>query len=287
MRYTHEYAMLPERAFQRKLFGNSPATLEGGGGGQPAPSSQPATSTVTNTNVPEYARPYVENMLGATQQQLFNTSPNPDGSVQITGVKPYTPYSNDPTAYFAGFSPLQTQVQQNVAGMQVPGQFADASNMAQQAGIAGLNAQYNPMSAGYNQVRGAQTGAAQMGYAPMSQAAMGSSRDMQAATGSAQDMQAAQMGGSPEAQAAAMQAAQLGNTPLAQASQFGGPRDVNALNVGTQDYTGSNVSKYMNPYIQSALDPQLAEVQRQYDITGAQQKSGAAKVGAFGGSRDA
>jgi len=84
-----------------------------------------------------------------------------------------------------------------------------------------------------------------------------------------------------------MQAAQLSNTPLTQAAQFGGPQDVNAQNVGTQDYTGGNVSKYMNPYLQSALDPQLAEVQRQYDITGTQQKSGAAKSGAFGGSREA
>jgi hypothetical protein len=43
----------------------------------------------------------------------------------------------------------------------------------------------------------------------------------------------------------------------------------------------------MNPYLKGALDPQLAEVQRQYDITGTQQKSGAAKSGAFGGSREA
>ena len=38
----------------------------GGGGG-------PTQTTVQNTNIPEYARPYVETMLGATQQQLFNT----------------------------------------------------------------------------------------------------------------------------------------------------------------------------------------------------------------------
>ena len=267
MRYTHEYAMLPERAFQRKLFGNSPVTLEGGGGGgQPPPA--PSSSTVTNTNIPDYARPYVETMLGATQQQLFNTQQNPGtpatydaegnqtsagtpGSVDITGVKPYTPYSNDPTAYFAGFSPLQTQVQQNVAGMQVPGQIADASNMAQQAGIAGLNSQYNPMTAGYNQVRGAQTRAAQLGSAPTAQAA------------------------------------QLGNAPTFESAQFGGPQNVNAQNVSTQDYTGQNVSNYMNPYLQSALQPQLAEMERQYGISGAQQQTGAARVGAFGGSREA
>jgi len=48
----------------------------GKGGGAPTQTS----STVQNTNVPEYARPYVENMLGATQQQLFKM----DGS-NITG----------------------------------------------------------------------------------------------------------------------------------------------------------------------------------------------------------
>jgi hypothetical protein len=250
---------------------------KGGGGG-----GAPTQATSYQTNVPEYAKPYVTNMLEATQQQLFNM----DGG-GISGFKPYQPYSSDVNNYVAGFSPMQQSAQRGIAGLQTPGQFADASNMTQQAGLASLNAQYNPMGAGYNQVRGAQTRAAQMGNAPMSQAAMGSAQDMQAATGSAQDMQAAQMGNTPQAQAAAMQAAQLSNTPLAQASQFGGPQNVSAQNVGTQDYTGQNVSNYMNPYLKGALDPQLAEVQRQYDITGAQQKSGAAKSGAFGGSREA
>jgi len=52
-----------------------------GGGGQ-------TTSTAYNTNIPEYARPYVENMLGATQNQLFNV----DKSGSITGFKPYQAY---------------------------------------------------------------------------------------------------------------------------------------------------------------------------------------------------
>ena len=39
----------------------------GGGGGQ-------TTSTVQNTNIPPYAQPYVESMLGATINQLFNTT---------------------------------------------------------------------------------------------------------------------------------------------------------------------------------------------------------------------
>lgn len=43
----------------------------------------------------------------------------------------------------------------------------------------------------------------------------------------------------------------------------------------------------MNPYLQYALAPQLAEANRQYDITGTQQAGKATQAGAFGGSRDA
>jgi len=46
----------------------------GGGGGGPTQT----TSTSYNTNVPEYARPYVETMLGATQKQLFEGTQQPN-----------------------------------------------------------------------------------------------------------------------------------------------------------------------------------------------------------------
>ena len=47
------------------------------------------------------------------------------------------------------------------------------------------------------------------------------------------------------------------------------------------------VQSYMNPYLQASLNPQLAEIQRQYDITGQQQAGQATQQGAFGGGRDA
>ena len=65
----------------------------GGGGGTPAPTQ----ATSYQTNVPEYAKPYVENMLNATQSQLFNMGPS-----GIEGFKPYTPYSSNPSDYYAG-----------------------------------------------------------------------------------------------------------------------------------------------------------------------------------------
>jgi hypothetical protein len=97
---------------------------KGGGGG-----GGPQQTTAYNTNIPEYAKPYVMNMLGAAQNQLFNTDGN-----QITGFKPYQPYSNDPTNYFAGPSSLQRSVYNEAGQMQTPGQFGAATGLAGAAG---------------------------------------------------------------------------------------------------------------------------------------------------------
>lgn len=126
-----------------------------GGGGSSGPSA-PTQQTVVQSNIPEYARPYVESMLGATQQQLFNTAPGADGTTQITGVKGYTPFGAEgagmgPTeqaaaqAAVAGFTPLQQQAQQGIAGLQTPGQFGFATDAALAATQGALGAgQYQP-----------------------------------------------------------------------------------------------------------------------------------------------
>jgi hypothetical protein len=59
------------------------------------------------------------------------------------------------------------------------------------------------------------------------------------------------------------------------------------LGFGQQAQDPNAVQRYMNPYLQDSLNPQLAEIQRQYDITGQGQQSNATKSGAFGGSREA
>jgi len=108
----------------------------GGGGGQPAPTQ----STSYSTNLPEYAKPYVETMLGATQKQLFDMD-----DTGITGFKPYTPYSTDVNQYVAGFSPLQQSAQQATAGLQTPEQYGAATGLAAVSGMGALGAgqQYN------------------------------------------------------------------------------------------------------------------------------------------------
>ena len=47
-----------------------------GGGSSSAPAQtapQQTSSNVYQTNIPEYAQPYVQNMLNATQAQLFQS----------------------------------------------------------------------------------------------------------------------------------------------------------------------------------------------------------------------
>lgn len=104
-----------------------------GGGGQ-----QPTQTTNVNTNIPEYARPYVENMLEAGQRQLFQTSGD-----QITGFREYQPYSTDPTKYFAGPSSLQTSAYNEAAGMQTPSGYQPAQAMSGMAGLAAMRAGQN------------------------------------------------------------------------------------------------------------------------------------------------
>lgn len=61
--------------------------------------------------------------------------------------------------------------------------------------------------------------------------------------------------------------------------------DPTKFTTGTFDTT--QAQKYMNPYIQTALDPQLKEMQRQSDIARLSDAGRLTKAGAFGGSRQA
>jgi len=127
-----------------------------GGGG-----SQPQTTTAYQTNLPEYAKPYVMNMLGAAQNQLFTTTTGANGEPgEITGFNPYTHYSTDPTQYFAGPSSLQQGVYSEAGRMQTPGQFAPATGLA---GMAGMGQLGTAQQAGMYGAQGA--GLGQLGMA--------------------------------------------------------------------------------------------------------------------------
>ena len=88
----------------------------------------PYTQTETQAGVADYAMPYVESMLGAAQNQLFNVDP----SGNLTGLKGYTPYSYNAADYFAGFTPMQQQAQQGVANLGLPSSFGQAMGLTGQ-----------------------------------------------------------------------------------------------------------------------------------------------------------
>ena len=146
---------LPTRAFIADASGRIKPQSGGGSSGGGGNTSQ----TSYQTNIPEYARPYAESMLG--QAQVL-TDPNNN---------PYQPYTDQ---RFSAFSPMQAQAFQNVAGQQVAPQVADASNLAYTGAQQGLNAQGNASNLqgsalGYGGL-GAQFGAMGASTAPQSQA---------------------------------------------------------------------------------------------------------------------
>lgn len=115
MRYNH-FDMLPERAFIKVGGKIKP---QGGGAGSGTPTNQ----NVTTTSIPEYARPYVEKSLGQA------------AALTDINQNPYRPYSGQ---MVAGFTPLQSQAMQGIAGQQTAGQLTDASNIASQVGQMAL-----------------------------------------------------------------------------------------------------------------------------------------------------
>lgn len=84
-------------------------------------------SNITQTTIPDYARPYVEDLLG-----------NAQGLTDIN-QNPYMQYMGDRQAQF---TPLQQQSYQNAALMQTAPQLGDATALAGQAGLGALNTQY-------------------------------------------------------------------------------------------------------------------------------------------------
>ena len=111
-------------------------------------SSAPTETKVTQSTLPEYARPYFENMMRRAQAESY---------------RPYTPYQGQ---RLAEFTPGETAAQTGVMGLQAPGQFGTATNMATQAGLQALNAgQYTPGTFSTTLAQGPQLNQYQLGPA--------------------------------------------------------------------------------------------------------------------------
>lgn len=117
----------------------------------------PMEQVETQQGIAPYAQPYIESMLGATMQNLFNIDP---ATGQVLGLREYTPYSYRPEDYVAGMTDLQNKAMQGIASLQAPGYGAEGANALR--GL--LKSDYTPASA--QKVAADSITAAQTDYTP-------------------------------------------------------------------------------------------------------------------------
>lgn len=235
--------------------------------------AEPTQVVNTTTSIPDYARPYVEQLLGMTGGALYNYEKDANGQMVYrdakgaivpagtagaqptpTGLQNYQPYTGERTA---GYSDLQKQA------------YATAQGLG-----------YNPYSTGAaTGLQGLAQRAGQYAYTPSTfdyTKAVAPSLQNYQMTGPANV--AAQQVSTPS-----MAAAQTSYDPRLQNYQMGP-----AQQVSTGAFTApGTVEQYMSPYQQAVTDIAKREAQRQADIAGTTRGARAAQSGAFGGSRQA
>lgn len=229
--------------------------MSGGGGG---------STTSYSTNLPKYAKPYYEELLKQTGKSIFNTvTKDMVGQINPTTGKPYTakdigavtgiqPYEKYEGEKVAGFTPLQEQMQAEVAGLQTPEQFAAATSGAQRGADLG----YATAEQGINRAMAYRPGSFNAGYRAQSY--------------------------SPNAFSAMMTG--IGGL---QQYQMQGPGDIGAERASSEYFTPGAASYYMSPYQQQVSDITAREMQRRADQASASRTMEAIKGGTFGGSRQA
>ena len=142
--------------------------------GKDSPAPAPSSQNVTQTSIPEYAKPYVETMLG---------------KAQALQDQPYQAYGGQ---RIAEFSPMQEQAFQGVANLGPAQQIGTGTQMAGMAGLGSLNAgrNYQNMATNPNTMGAYMSPYIQNALAPQ----MEEARRQSGITGQQQNAQAAQQG---------------------------------------------------------------------------------------------
>jgi hypothetical protein len=125
----------------------------------------------------------------------------------------------------------------------------------------------------------AYTGQLTAGTSPLQQQAFNQAANLQVPSSIGQAAQTAQN--------ISQQAQNLGYSPATFGNQFTAPSAYQAGTFDTDMFGTQQAQQYMNPYLQAALDPQLAEARRQSQITQTQNAAKLAGAGAYGGGRQA
>ena len=222
---------------------------------------------------PKTVKQYGVQTGAATKQQDKTSGVNAPYSMQ-QAVEQKTAYF-DPTTGESTNPLFRQAVDEIKQAQKLPEQFGQATNAYNQAisGLGGMT-NYRPQNVGSREVTGRDARAATMQAASMNAAQLGRGtvRDINAIQADVEKYRAANMTPPPELQAEAYQAAQM------QGAQMQGPASWNAP--GT-------VQQYMDPYIQSVVDQETFEANRQAAQQRNQMRSQATGSKAFGGSRAA
>lgn len=185
------------------------------------------TTTVTQAGPSAAAQPYITDALSRARAISKQT---------------YTPYTEN---RIAEFTPEQLAVQQTAAGLQMPTQFGNATDLTTQAGLGALNAAgYDPTSFSTNAV----------GVGALNDYLVGAPENLTTPT-----MTAAQGSYNPELQDYSME--------------------------GPASFSSEYAQQYMSPYVQNVLDVQKSQALRDAQQAQLAQNLGAARQGTYGGSR--
>lgn len=239
---------------------------KGGGGRSSAPA--PTNQTVTQTNLPEYARPYFENLLNRAQ------------ALSYQGYQPYQ------GPRIAGFTPEQQRLQAETGALETPGEFDVAGAGMTGIGTLGMGA----AGAGLGQALGYTPG---MFSAPQINVLGARGAEMAAATsGYSPNLIGYQMRGAedimaPTLQSYGMQAAKTGFSPDITTYQMEGPERVSTSSVGTELFGQGAADYYMSPFAEKALAPAIREARLQGNLQKQAGMLGAIGRGTFGGARQA
>jgi hypothetical protein len=243
--------------------------------GGTAASALPAAGGTSEQTLSSYIGPYVTNMLGKSQ---------------AVANEPYQVYQGPMTA---GQSNLQSKVFQGLGGLNFPGNLGQSFS----SGMGGQQPQYGGTSAAGGLPPGAMAMPAYKGSLPPNM-----SEFVTSVTGNNGE------DGGPIFSSTGL----MGGTANASARPTGMPLEGGVYNPSnlqpgtaqTMPQQGgiasltppppqgsqqpSNIAQsYMNPYLQSVLNPQLDELRRQNEITNMQANAKLTGAGAFGGGRQA
>jgi hypothetical protein len=271
----------------------------GGGGGS---SNQPTTQNITQSNLPDYIRPYYEGLMERANANLttpyvpYGYTRNADGQV----VRALDAQGNPVDATrIADFTQDQRTVQNNILNQRTPGQFGTGTNVASAVAQRALEqpayttGQFNPNTVSYQQQQANQMAAVpNVNYQQQQANRMADVQNVSYQQQQANQMDTAQTDYRPDLEAfkfgptrdVSAQNVQAQNMQAAQSSYGQGPLEQFRM-AGPQQFGQAQAQQYMSPYMQNVVETQKREATRDARRGQVVQDLGAARQGTYGGSR--